>query len=229
MLVASAGALAADAAAQRSIEVSAEGVMDVAPDAFVLMVGIRARDKDLDKAREDASKRSARIIEAAKAFAVDRARTFTSSFMIRPIYREENTQVVAHDVAQTIRFTISDVTQAEKFTTEIVRAGATSIDSIEFVSQKSEDLWQPARKKALENARSKAAGLAEVLNQKIGPPLSIKTQDNRDLTTLGCRWDPINPDATAAPAAPDKVHFVPPANSKVRAIVQVQFALVDGP
>src|SRR5438874_538885 len=97
MLVVSAGALAADAAAQRSIEVSAEGVMDVAPDAFVLMVGIRARDKDLDKAREDASKRSARIIEAAKAFAVDRARTFTSSFMIRPIYREENTQVVAHD------------------------------------------------------------------------------------------------------------------------------------
>jgi len=227
MLGATAGAFAGAAAGQRSIEVSAEGVMDTPPDAFVLTVGIHARDKDLDKARAEVSRRSARMIEAAKPYPVDRARTFTSSFMIRPIYQEQTIDSPLHEVTQTIRFTISDVKQSENFTTEMVKAGATSVESIEFVSTKADDLWEPARKKALENAKVKAAGLAEVLHQKIGLPLSIKTQENRESTTLGCRWDPVGADATAAAASPDNVHFVPPANIKVRANVQVEFALVD--
>jgi uncharacterized protein len=229
ILVVSACALGAEGSGPRSIEVSAEGVMDAPPDAFVLTVGIHARDKDLDKARAEASSRSARMIEAAKAFAVDRARTFTSSFIIRPIYQEQKLDSPLHDVSQTIRFVISDVKQAEGFTTEMVRAGATSIDSIEFITLKADDLWQPARKKALENAKVKAAGLAEVLNQKIGAPLSIKTQDSSNSIAEGCRWDPIKLDATAAAAGPDAVHFVPPANIKIRAYVQVEFALMDAP
>jgi uncharacterized protein YggE len=220
-------ALADGASGARSIEVSAEGVMDAVPDAFVLTAGIHTRDKDLDKARADASARSAKMIEAAKAFPVDRARTFTSSFMIRPIYENQSADFIAHDVTQTIRFTISDPKQAESFTTEMVKAGATSIDSIEFVTTKADDLWQPARKKALENARVKAAALAEVLNQKIGQPLSIKTQDYSNETALGCRWDPLRGDTTAA--APDKLHLVAPANIKIRANVQVEFALIQQP
>lgn len=215
-----------DRRTEHSVEVSAEGVVDAAPDAFVLTAGIHARGKNLDQARKDASTASVQMTEVAKKFPIDRARTFTSSFMIRPIYHYETGEFLTFDVSQTIRFTVSDIHQAEAFTTEIIKAGATSIDSIEFVSQKTEELWEPARKKALESAREKAAGLAAVLNQKLGQPISIKSTENHDSTSAGCRWDPVN-DATAAPSGPDKVHFVPPANIKIRATVQAEFALVD--
>jgi uncharacterized protein YggE len=78
----------------RVISVVGEGTIDAPPNAFVLSIGIHARDKDIEKARGEVASRSAAVIAAARSFPIDPSRTFTSNFTIYPQYTSDSADIV---------------------------------------------------------------------------------------------------------------------------------------
>src|SRR5262245_24269077 len=71
------------------IAVTGQGTINAPPDLFELAVGVSAQDLDLDKARQEVARRSAKVTATAKSFPLDRARSFTTGFSIRPNYNYE--------------------------------------------------------------------------------------------------------------------------------------------
>jgi uncharacterized protein YggE len=226
ILVACVGIAGESAAENKSVvSVTGEGVVDAPPDLFILTVGINTRDTDIDKARKNLAERASKVVEAARKFPLDRARTFTSSLNVSLAYGADG-RFIGHDIGQTIRFAIGDVRQAEDFTVAVVKAGATHIHSMEFTVKNAAELWDRARALAVENALHRANGMAKPLMRRAGAPTNISSQDNSNQTMLGCRWDNVPlQEASADLRAEDRLHLIPPANTKIIARVNVTFAL----
>lgn len=215
----------ADADTRPVVSTTGEGVVDASPDLFILTIGINTRDKDIDKARKNLAERARKVVEAARKFPLDRARTFTSSLNISLAYGNDGS-FLGHDVGQTIRFAIGDVRQAEDFTVAVVKAGATQLHSMEFTVKNAAELWDRARALAVENALQRAAGMAKPLGRRPGAPTNISSLDNSNQQMLGCRWDNVPlEEASADLKAEDRLHLIPPANTKIIARVNVTFLL----
>jgi uncharacterized protein YggE len=154
-------------------------------------------------------------------------RSFTRDYSIAPI-RDNTQKLLSYHVSQQFRFALSELNQAEALTTAVLRAGATSIDSIQFTVAEAEELWESAREKAVENAVKRAARMTKAAGAKLGPAKSISDQGNQMLT-LGCVWSPADRTPTASDGAAlpegDHVFFVPPSDVKFQVNVYATFAI----
>ena len=68
---------------------------------------------------------------------------------------------------------LKDLSKYDEITTGLNDAGVNSIQGVEFKSSKMETYEREARKKAMENAKQKAADYVSVLGQKVGKALLI--------------------------------------------------------
>ena len=209
------------------ISVNADGVVSATPDVFFLDVSVTMQDLDLEKIQADVAKRCGEVVKAAKEFKLDPARTFTRDYAIAPI-RDNGQKLLSYRVSQQFRFALSDLNQAEALTTAVLRAGATSVDSIQFTVAEAEELWEQAREKAVENAVKRAGRMTKAAGTKLGPAKSISDRGNQVLN-LGCAWSPSDRTPTARDGAAlpegDHVFFVPPSAVKFQVTVQASFSM----
>ena len=78
-----------------------------------------------------------------------------------------------YQASQSISITLKDLSKYDEITTGLNDAGVNSIQGVEFKSSKMETYEREARKKAMENAKQKAADYVSVLGQKVGKALLI--------------------------------------------------------
>ncbi len=210
------------------ISVLGEGVVTATPDIFYLDINVNLSDTDLTRLQTDVSERCQRIVAAAKKFELDPARTFTRDFSIVPQF-DNSRKFIGYMVNQRFRFALVDLNQAESLTTAVLKAGATTIDKVEFSVKETEELWEQARDASMENALRKATRMTKVLASKPGRPLRISDQGNR-LVDFGCDWNGQEPGkaVNAGGGLPDgdRVHFVPPTAVKFHSTAQVDFSIV---
>ncbi len=213
--------------ASPSISVNAEGIVWAAPDVFFLEVSVTMQDLDLEKIQADVAKKCGEVVKAAKEFKLDPARTFTRDYSIAPI-RDNTQRLISYRVSQQFRFALADLKQAEALTIAVLRAGVTSVDSIQFSVSETEELWEQAREKAVEKAVSRAGRMAKAAGATLGSATSISDQGSQVLN-LGCSWSPSDQTATGSDGAAlpegDHVFFVPPTAVKFQVNVQARFAL----
>ena len=211
-----------------TIFVQGQGIVSAAPDVFFLDVAVALNDTDLEKIQGQVRDRCGRIVKAARAFKLDQARTFTRDYSIVPRH-DKTSQLLGYYVTQKFRFALSDLNQAEALTTAVLKAGATTIESIEFTVVDSEELWEKSREAAVDHALKRATRMTKVVGSKPGLPKMITDQGNQ-FTILGCAWDGAAQQGVAAGGGPltegDRVFFVPPTAVKFQATVQVQFGIL---
>lgn len=209
------------------ISVNAEGIVSAPPDVFFLDVSVTMQDLDLEKIQADVAKMCGQVVKASKEFKLDPARTFTRDYAIAPI-RDNAQRLISYRVSQQFRFALADLKQAEALTTAVLRAGVTSVDSIQFTVAETDELWDQAREKAVEKAVSRAGRMAKAAGAKLGAATSISDRGNQILN-LGCSWSPTDQAPTASDGAAlpegDHVFFVPPTAVKFQVNVQASFAL----
>lgn len=209
------------------ITVNAEGMVSATPDDFFLDVSVTMQELDLEKIQAEVAKRCGQVVKAAKGFKLDPARTFTRDYSIVPI-RDNTQKLLSYRVSQQFRFALSDLNQAEALTTAVLRAGVTSIDSIQFTMAEADELWEQAREKALENAVKRAARMTKAAGARLGPVKAISDQVNQVLN-LGYARSPSDRTPTASDGAElpegDHVFFVPAGAVKFQVHVQVSFAI----
>jgi uncharacterized protein YggE len=211
-----------------TILVQGEGIVSAAPDVFFLDVAVTLNDLDLEKIQGQVRDRCGRIVKSAQGFKLDQARTFTRDYKIAPQY-DNTSRLIGYYVTQSFRFALSDLNQAEALTTAVLKAGATTIESIEFTVADSAELWEESREAAVEHALKRATRMTKVVGSKPGLPKMITDQGNQ-LTFSGCVWDGAAQQGVAAGGAPlpegDRVFFVPPTAVKFQVFVQVQFGIL---
>lgn len=207
------------------ITVNAAGVVSAPPDVFFLDVSVTMQDLDFEKIQADVSRRCGQVVKAAKAFKLDPARTLTRDYSIAPI-RDNGQKLISYRVSQQFRFALSDLNQAEALTTAVLRAGATSVDSIQFTVADTDELWE----QAVENAVKLAGRMAKAAGATLGTVKFISDQGNQVLN-LGCAWSPSDRTPTSSDGAElpegDHVFFVPPTAVKFQVNVQASFSLAE--
>ncbi len=211
-----------------TITVNTEGIVSATPDVFFLDAAVTLNDMDLEKLQTQLRQRCGQVVKAARSFKLDNARTLTREYTITPRY-DNRSEFLGYFVTQRFRFALSDLNQAEALTTAVLKAGATTIESIQFTVADSNELWETARELAVENAQKRATRMTKVLGSKPGLPKTINDQGNQ-MVDFGCVWNPVGQEQASATGGGlpegDRVFFVPPTAVKFQVRVQVQFGIL---
>lgn len=166
-----------------TIRVSGTGTVSTAPDTATVIVGVTIVDADLKTAYNAANEQVAAIIEAVQAagVAVEDIRTFglniyqDSSFPPMPAMDGGQTETpeLRYNVSNQVSVKVRDISKIADVINAAVDAGANNLFGLEFSVSDIKAQQTEARKLALEDARAKAAELAEAAGVELGNIVSI--------------------------------------------------------
>lgn len=151
------------------ITVSGEGRATAIPDIAKIELGTVIEKKTV----AEAQKENTRIMNAVNAklaeLGVAKADIQTASYTISPVYdwNDGKQTLRGYQVAQNLRVKLRDLDKAGDILGTAGELGANQIGGIEFTLDEPEAVKQEARIKALENAKSKAEALAQVVGVKL--------------------------------------------------------------
>ena len=157
------------------VNVNGEGSVKIKPDYAIISIGSEIKELDSAKAKKQNDDIIAKMIQVIKKaqiqekdFQTDRINLYKTRE-----YQEKKDYFVA---SQSINITLRNLEQYEKLMSDLMNAGANSIQGVEFKSTKTETVASEIRAKAVLNAKKKAEDYAGALNQNIGKALIISDQ-----------------------------------------------------
>lgn len=159
-----------------TISVSGTGRSSVTPDRFSFNVGVQTMANTVDDAVAENNKRVANVLAALKKNGAADKDIQTSGFSIWPQqeYREGSTpRILGYQVSNSVTVRSTKVADAGRLLGVAIAAGVNTASGINF------EVSDPARgrdqglKAAYDDARAKAALLAEASGQKLGRAMSI--------------------------------------------------------
>lgn len=157
------------------VNVSGEGSIKIKPDYAIITMGAEIKDLDSAKAKKQNDDIIAKMIQVIKKnnIAEKDYQTQRVSLYKTREYQEKKDYFVA---AQTVTITLRNLDQYEKIMSELLEAGANSINGVEFKSTQTDKYATEIRAKAVLDAKKKAQDYAGALNQTIGKALIISDQ-----------------------------------------------------
>lgn len=191
MLVAACGPLAAQAAApgapaqqeaqtpQRTLSVTGNGLVTLAPDVAYVTIGVHTQDLDAQVAVDTNSAQSQELIDALIAFGVAEADIQTTNFNIYSYedYSQpyEGKPPLLYSVDNSVYVTVRDITTIGDLLSAAVSAGANNIWGIQFDVLDKAAAMSQARELAMEAARAQADELATLAGVELGEIVSISS------------------------------------------------------
>ena len=212
------------AAQPRTLAVSGNGTVYLAPDIAYIYVGVHNQDAVIATAVNNNNTQTQALVDALKAAGVAEEDIQTSNFSVYnttsydQITGQSNGTVYAVD--NTVYVTVRDLSMIGKLLNTAVGAGANNINSITFdVADKSAALTE-ARQKAMANASSLASELAATAGVNLGPIQNVSYSDNSPtLYAYG------NGGGGGASAAPNASVPIQPGLTEITVTVSVSYSL----
>ncbi len=159
-----------------AIQVTGTGSVRAEPDTAVLRVSVTTEDANAQSAVSRNSAATEKVLAELVAASVDRKDLKTTNFSVYPQYRVENEtkrQVTSYRASNTVMVTIHDIAKVGDILTKVVAAGSNQISGPAFSVSNPEKYLEEARKKAVENAMSKAKAYASAAGMKLGAVLEM--------------------------------------------------------
>jgi len=167
-----------------TIRVSGTGTVNTAPDTATVIVGVTIVDSDLKTAYAAANDQVAAIITAVQeaGVAVEDIRTFGLNIYQDSMYppmpamdggQGETAPELRYNVSNQVSVKVRDISKIADVINAAVDAGANNLFGLEFGVSDIKTQQTEARKLALEDARAKAAELAEAAGVELGEIVSI--------------------------------------------------------
>lgn len=209
------GAQASQVQSKGKISVSGEGTVHARPDTAYITLGFTGRNTSVTAAQQEAARHMDAVISKVKSLGVADKDIQTTGY---DIYRDDEHNVFV--VSNTVTVTVRDIQKSGKLLDEAVKAGANSLQGVGFGIENKSDLEKQARQKALENARQKAAQLAQFGGVQLGKPVAI-SEDVGDI-----RPYPVEVNTAAGGASSSDARTpVEPGQMDVTVHVQVSYAI----
>jgi uncharacterized protein YggE len=202
-------------AAERSITVTGEATVSVAPDNANIRLGVTSQGKNAREASEANARQMTNVLAAIKEAGVADRDVQTSRLSLQPQYEQGKAgpaRLLGFQVTNQVTIRIRDIDKFPGILDRAIAAGANEMSGIEFVVSEQSKLLDQARDDAVSDARRKAELYAKAAGVKLGPVTSISEEGS----------SPPRPvvQAMRASAVP-----VAPGEQLLRAAVSVTFEL----
>lgn len=221
-----AGANLAAAAEPNTIAVSGMAEQEVAPDMAYIDVGINVRADDAETARTQEAQIASQIRRALLGLAITDNDLQNTSYYLYQEYKVDRDGVRTADkyvLDSSIKVTVKDLDKLSHVIDNVVEAGATNISNITYALSTQNIIQRQLLATAVENARDKAAVVANAGSRTLGNMLSadINSFDGGTIVAYGANklrsTTNLAEDGVATKLSPGKI--------KLNARVQVVFSL----
>jgi len=163
---------------QRTLTVNGKGKATLTPEIVYVSIGVHTENENASEAVSANNQQSQKVANALKAFDIDEKDVQTSNFSIYPqqIYDNEGKfQGIKYVVDNTVFVTLRDISQLGDLLDAVVKAGANSINSVQFDVEDREAALSIARTEAVENAEKQAQELAKASGVTLGEVQTISS------------------------------------------------------
>lgn len=221
-----AGTNLAAAAEPNTIAVSGMAEQEVAPDMAYIDVGINVRADDAETARTQEAQIASQIRRALLGLAITDNDLQNTSYYHYQEYKVDRNGVRTADkyvLDSSIKVTVKDLDKLSHVIDNVVEAGATNISNITYALSTQNIIQRQLLATAVENARDKAAVVANAGSRTLGNMLSadINSFDGGTIVAYGA-----NKLRSTTNLAEDGVSTkLSPGKIKLNARVQVVFSL----
>lgn len=161
---------ASEVSAPRTLSVNGVGRVTLDPDIAYIYIGVQTENKDAAEAVTENGGKAQNVADALKTLKIDPKDIQTTNFSIFPQqqFDEQGKQTgTTYVVNNTVYVTLRDLEAVGEIIDTAVKAGANSINNIQFdVADRSTALSE-ARKAAVVDARQQAEELAEAAGVKL--------------------------------------------------------------
>lgn len=221
-----AGTNLAAAAEPNTIAVSGMAEQEVAPDMAYIDVGINVRADDAETARTQEAQIASQIRRALLGLAITDNNLQNTSYYLYQEYKVDRNGVRTADkyvLDSSIKVTVKDLDKLSHVIDNVVEAGATNISNITYALSTQNIIQRQLLATAVENARDKAAVVANAGSRTLGNMLSadINSFDGGTIVAYGANklrsTTNLAEDGVATKLSPGKI--------KLNARVQVVFSL----
>lgn len=221
-----AGTNLAAAAEPNTIAVSGMAEQEVAPDMAYIDVGINVRADDAETARTQEAQIASQIRRALLGLAITDNDLQNTSYYLYQEYKVDRNGVRTADkyvLDSSIKVTVKDLDKLSQVIDNVVKAGATNISNITYALSTQNIIQRQLLATAVENARDKAAVVANAGSRTLGNMLSadINSFDGGTIVAYGANklrsTNNLAEDGVATKLSPGKI--------KLNARVQVVFSL----
>ncbi len=214
------------AAEPNTIAVSGMAEQEVAPDMAYVDVGINVRADDAETARTQEAQIASQIRRALLGLAITDNDLQNTSYYLYQEYKVDRNGVRTADkyvLDSSIKVTVKDLDKLSQVIDNVVEAGATNISNITYALSTQNIIQRQLLATAVENARDKAAVVANAGSRTLGNMLSadINSFDGGTIVAYGANklrsTTNLAEDGVATKLSPGKI--------KLNARVQVVFSL----
>lgn len=221
-----AGTNLAAAAEPNTIAVSGMAEQEVAPDMAYIDVGINVRADDAETARTQEAQIASQIRRALLGLAITDNDLQNTSYYLYQEYKVDRNGVRTADkyvLDSSIKVTVKDLDKLSQVIDNVVEAGATNISNITYALSTQNIIQRQLLATAVENARDKAAVVANAGSRTLGNMLGadINSFDGGTIVAYGANklrsTTNLAEDGVATKLSPGKI--------KLNARVQVVFSL----
>lgn len=221
-----AGTNLAAAAEPNTIAVSGMAEQEVAPDMAYIDVGINVRADDAETARTQEAQIASQIRRALLGLAITDNDLQNTSYYLYQEYKVDRNGVRTADkyvLDSSIKVTVKDLDKLSQVIDNVVKAGATNISNITYALSTQNIIQRQLLATAVENARDKAAVVANAGSRTLGNMLSadINSFDGGTIVAYGAN----KLRSTTNIAEDGVVTKLSPGKIKLNARVQVVFSL----
>ena len=182
-----AGTNLAAAAEPNTIAVSGMAEQEVAPDMAYIDVGINVRADDAETDRTQEAQIASQIRRALLGLAITDNDLQNTSYYLYQEYKVDRNGVRTADkyvLDSSIKVTVKDLDKLSQVIDNVVEAGATNISNITYALSTQNIIQRQLLATAVENARDKAAVVANAGSRTLGNMLSADMTER--LTMLCC-------------------------------------------
>lgn len=154
----------------RTITVTGEGEVSVAPEIATVHLGIEARDKNLQQAQARAGDVVAAVLELARSLDVPEEHVQSMQLRVQPEYdwQEGRQEFRGYLVQRDVRVELEDLAKLGPLVERALAAGVNNIAPPELNVRDPRALHREVLRLAAADARANAAALAVTLDAKLG-------------------------------------------------------------
>jgi len=163
-----------------TITIDGEGKVTGKPTLAQVDLGMFMEGKDVPQLQNDNSQKVNAIIAAMKGLGIAEADLQTSNYTISPKfeYKDGVQNVIGYTISQNLSLKVRDLSKLSAVLAKAGQLGTNQVNGVSFTIDDPTELKQEARKKALQDARSKAQELADALGVTVEHVVTFSESSN---------------------------------------------------